>query len=108
MARHCSFATSKVEEYRSVDLAHLRRWRMLRLGKILETGTMPAIVWNTPDGQEKLGVVAGATGVLFLKRIDGERYGLFVARPHSSAAGALGSNVLGADEAVVCSTAPIA
>jgi hypothetical protein len=33
---------------------------------------------------------------------------LLFSRPHSSAAGALGSNVLGADEAVVCSTASIA
>jgi hypothetical protein len=78
MARHCSFATSKVEEWRSIDLADLRRWRMLPLGKILETGIIPAIVWATSQGRDELGVVAGATGVLFLKRIDGRRHGLFV------------------------------
>jgi hypothetical protein len=67
-----------VEEWRGIDLADLRRWGMLRLGGILETGTIPAIVWNTPDGQEKLGVVAGARSVLFIKRHDGQLYKLRV------------------------------
>ena len=78
MARHCSFSTSKVEEWRSIDLADLRRWRMLRLESFLKTGKIQAIVWTTPHGREELGVVAGASSVMFVKSIDGQLYKLLV------------------------------
>jgi MFS family permease len=57
LARPCSFATSKVEEWRAIDLANLRRWRMLNLERVIKTGNVPAIVWTTPQGREELGVV---------------------------------------------------
>ena len=71
MARPSSYATSKVEEWRSIDLANLRRWRMLDPTTIAKTGKIPAITWNTPNGADKLGVIAKSRGVLFVKR-DGQ------------------------------------
>jgi hypothetical protein len=53
----------EVEEWRSVDLADLRRWRMLDPAKMTATGKVPAVVWNTPDGLDKLGVIAQPRGV---------------------------------------------
>ena len=78
MARPCSFATSKVEEWRSIDLANLRRWRMLTPGMVARTGKIPGIYWDTPRGREQLGVVAGSTSVWFIKRHDGQLYKLAV------------------------------
>ena len=78
MARPSSFATSKVEEWRSIDLANLRRWRMLTPGMVARTGTIPGIYWDTPRGREQLGVVAGSKSVWFIKRHDGQLYRLAV------------------------------
>jgi hypothetical protein len=47
MARHCSYTTSKVEEWRSIDLADLRRWRMLD----------PARIWKSAQGVDQMGVI---------------------------------------------------
>jgi hypothetical protein len=68
MARPCRYAISKVEECRSVDLADLRRWRMLDTARIASTGKIPGVAWNTPDGLDKLGVIAQPRGVLFVRR----------------------------------------
>jgi hypothetical protein len=79
MARPCRYATSKVEECRSVDLADLRRWRMLDPARMVSTGKLPAVTWNTPDGFDKLGVIAQPRGVLFVRRDDSGQLGkLFV------------------------------
>ena len=64
MARPRSYATSKVEEWRSIDLAHLRRWRMLAP----RTGRIPAITWRTEHGIDLLGVIAQRNGVHFVRR----------------------------------------
>ena len=78
MARPCRYATSKVEEWRSVDLADLRRWRMLDPARMAATGKIPAVTWNT-DGHDKLGVIAQPRGVLFVRQDDGGQIGkLFV------------------------------
>ena len=69
MARPRSYATSTTEEIRSIDLADLRRWRMLTPGR---TG-IPAITWCTGHGIDQLGVIAQRDGVLFVRR-DGEGY----------------------------------
>jgi hypothetical protein len=58
MARPCGYTTAKVEEWRSIDLADLRRWRMLDPTTIARTGKIPAITWETPNGIDKLGVIA--------------------------------------------------
>jgi len=84
MARHRSYSTPKVEGWRSVDLADLRRWRMLDSTTIARTGKIPAITWETPKGVDKLGVIAATKigkprGVLFVKRDDqGQLGSLFV------------------------------
>ena len=79
MARPCRYAISKVEECRSVDLADLRRWRMLDTARIASTGKIPGVAWNTPDGLDKLGVIAQPRGVLFIRRDDSGQLGkLFV------------------------------
>src|SRR5215831_19393082 len=70
MARPRSYATPTTEEIRSIDLANLRRWRMLTLGRIAQTARIPAITWCT-DGIDRLGVIAQRDGVLFV-RPDGE------------------------------------
>src|SRR5262249_59956176 len=64
MARPRSYNTRKVEECRSIDLADLRRWRMLMLrdrAKIL------AVTWDTANGLDKLGVLAEPNGVMFIR-----------------------------------------
>jgi hypothetical protein len=35
-----------------------------------KTGMIPAITWNTPNGVDKLGVIAKSRGVLFVRRDD--------------------------------------
>jgi hypothetical protein len=50
MARPSSYATSKVEEWRSIDLVDLRRWGMVPPGKMAKAGKIPAITWKTPEG----------------------------------------------------------
>ena len=79
MARPCSYATSKVEEWRSIDLADLRRWGMVAAVKMVKTGRIPAIVWSTPDSADQLGVIAQPRGVLFVRQDDhGQLYKLLV------------------------------
>ena len=79
MARPCSYATSKVEEWRSIDLADLRRWRMLDANRVGSAGNIPAITCKTPNGVDKLGVIAKSRGVLFVRRDDqGQLGSLFV------------------------------
>jgi hypothetical protein len=79
MARPCRYATPKVEEWRSVDLADLRRWRMLDAARMATTGKIPAVTWNTTDGFDKLGVIAQPRGVLFVRHDDSGQLGkLFV------------------------------
>jgi hypothetical protein len=41
MARPCTYGTSKVEEWRSIDLANLRRWKMLDPTRVRRTFTDP-------------------------------------------------------------------
>jgi hypothetical protein len=80
MARPRRYATPKVEEWRSVDLADLRRWRMLDPARMTSTGKIPAVTWNTADGIHKLGVIAQPRGVLFVRCDDSGQLGkLFVA-----------------------------
>jgi hypothetical protein len=40
-------------------------------------GKIPAITWNTPNGVDKLGVIAKSRGVLFVKRDDQGQLGTF-------------------------------
>jgi hypothetical protein len=70
MARHRSYATRRVEEWRSVDLAELRRLRMLDPTRIAKTGKIPALRWKTPERLDQLGVIAKARGVMFVRRDD--------------------------------------
>jgi len=53
----------KVEEQRSVDLADPRRWRMLT-PEMGGPGRIPAIIWRTAHGIDRLGVSAQHDGVL--------------------------------------------
>jgi hypothetical protein len=79
MARHRSYSTPKVEEWRPIDLADLRRWRMLDPTKIAKTGKIPAITWKTPERVHQLGVIAKPHGVVFIRRDDHGQLGkLFV------------------------------
>jgi hypothetical protein len=79
MARHCSYTTPKVEEWRSVDLAELRRLRMLDPTRIAKTGKIPAVTWKTPERLDQLGVIARPHGVLIIRRDDHGQLGkLFV------------------------------
>jgi hypothetical protein len=32
---------------------------MLKLGMVALTGEIPALTWNTPEGRDQLGVIAG-------------------------------------------------
>jgi hypothetical protein len=71
MARPSRYATSLVEHHRSTDLAWLQRWGMLAPDSLAKTKRVPAITWSTPQGQDKLGVIAKSDGVLLVKRDDG-------------------------------------
>jgi hypothetical protein len=62
--------TSKVEGWRSIDLADLRRWGMLDPTLVARTGKMLAIERNTPNGLDQLGVIAKPRALLLLKRDD--------------------------------------
>ena len=75
MAWHRSYTTPKVEEWRSVDLAELRRLRMLDPTRIAKSGKIPALTWKTPERPDQLGVIAKARGVLFVRRDDGGQFG---------------------------------
>ena len=51
-----------------MDLADLRRWRMFTPGMVAKTGKIPAVVWTTSGGHDKLGVISRPNGVLFVRR----------------------------------------
>jgi len=70
MARPRSYATSIVEEIRSIDLADLRRWGMLDPARVGRKGAIPAVTWRHATGIEQLGVIAERDGVLFIRRDD--------------------------------------
>ncbi len=67
MGRPSSYPPT-VEQLRAIDLADLRRWRMLIPGLVAKTGKIPAVVWTTPGGHDKLGVISRPNGVLFVRR----------------------------------------
>jgi hypothetical protein len=70
-------AAGRCERWRSIDLADLRRWGLL---KPIVSGTVRAIVWDVDGRVDRLGVVPGASGVRFIKRDDqGQLWGTFVA-----------------------------
>jgi len=46
------------------------RWRMLDPTKVARSGKIPAITYNTPNGVDKLGVLAKSDGLLFVRRDD--------------------------------------
>ena len=91
-------AASKCEQWRSIDLADLKRMGLL---KPIVGGRIRAITWkNDHGGLDKLGVIPSAGGIRFVKRDDqGKLVGVFVAYTHTPrclAAFASGSHVLGA------------
>jgi hypothetical protein len=52
---------------------------MLDPTKVAMSGKIPAITWNTPNGVDKLGVLAKSDGLLFVRRDDQGQLGqLFV------------------------------
>jgi hypothetical protein len=52
---------------------------MLDPARMASTGKISAVTWNTPDGFDKLGVIAQPRGVLFVRRDDSDQLGkLFV------------------------------
>jgi hypothetical protein len=52
---------------------------MLDRKKLASIGKIPVVTWNTPDGFDKLGVIAQPRGVLFVRRDDSGQLGrLFV------------------------------
>ena len=69
-------AAGKVEHWRSIDLAELKRMGLL---KPIAGGNIRAVVWNVDGRVDELGVIPGAKGVRFIKRdADGQLWGLFV------------------------------
>ena len=81
-AHHLGSA-DKVEHWRAIDLADLRRMGLL---KPIVDGRIRAITWkNDQGGLDKLGIIPSAAGIRFVKRDDkGELAGLFVAFTHTS------------------------
>jgi hypothetical protein len=70
-------AAGKVEHWRSIDLADLRRMGLL---KPITGGRIRAIMWNVDGWLDKLGVIPEVNGVRFIKRDkEGQLRGLFVA-----------------------------
>jgi hypothetical protein len=76
-------AASKCEEWRSIDLADLKRMGLL---KPIVDGRIRAITWKRNDGGlDKLGIIPSAKGIQFVKRDDeGKLAGLFVAYTHTT------------------------
>jgi hypothetical protein len=70
-------AASKCEEWRSIDLADLKRMGLL---KPIIDGRIRAITWKTDDGGlDKLGIIPSAKGIQLVKRDDeGKLAGFFV------------------------------
>jgi hypothetical protein len=62
----------------AIDLADLRRWRMLDPARIGKTGKVPALTWKTPERLDQLGVIAGPRGVMFIRRDDHGQIGKLV------------------------------
>src|SRR5215471_10836257 len=75
-------AAGKVEDWRAIDLADLKRMGLL---KPIVGGRIKAIVWkNDQGGLDKLGIIPSAKGIQFVKRDDeGKLAGLFVAYTHT-------------------------
>src|SRR5215471_36612 len=76
-------AAGKVEDWRAIDLADLKRMGLL---KPIVGGRIKAIVWkNDQGGLDKLGIIPSARGIQFVKRDDeGKLAGLFVGYTHTS------------------------
>lgn len=69
-------AAGKVEHWRGIDLAELRRMGLL---KPITGGRIRAIVWNVDGRVDKLGVIPLPHGIRFIKRDEhGNLRGLFV------------------------------
>jgi hypothetical protein len=81
MARPRSYNTRKVEEYQSIDLADLRRWRMLASR---DRTRIPAVTWSTPEGLDQLGVLAEPSGVTFIRHRQGHLEKMFIAFAYSA------------------------
>jgi hypothetical protein len=76
-------AASKCEQWRSIDLADLRRVWLL---KPIVGGRIRAIRWkNAGDGLHELGITPAANGIRFVKHDDQDKLvGVFVAYTHTS------------------------
>jgi len=70
-------AAGKVEHWRAIDLADLKRMGLL---KPIVDGRIKAITWKRDDaGLDKLGIIPSAIGIRFIKRDEeGTLAGLFV------------------------------
>jgi len=70
-------AAGKVEDWRAIDLADLKRMGLL---KPIVGGRIKAIVWkNDQGGFDRLGIIPSARGIQFVKRDgEGKLAGLFV------------------------------
>jgi hypothetical protein len=75
-------SADKVEHWRAIDLADLRRMGLLRP---VVNGRIKAITWkNDHGGLDMLGIVPSPRGIRFVKRDDqGKLAGLFVAYTHT-------------------------
>jgi hypothetical protein len=75
-------AAGKCEEWRSIDLADLKRMGLLRP---IVNGRIRALTWkNDNGGLDKLGIIPIAKGIVFVKRDDeGKLVGLFVGYTHT-------------------------
>ena len=75
-------AADKVEQWRSIDMADLKRMGLL---KPIVGGRIRAITWKRDDGGlDRLGIIPSARGIQFVKRDDeGKLAGLFVAYTHT-------------------------
>jgi len=71
-------AAGKVEHWRAIDLANLRRMGLL---KPIVGGRIRAIRWKNANGRlHELGIIPAADGIRFVKRNDeGKLVGVFVA-----------------------------
>jgi len=76
-------AADKCEQWRSIDLAHLKRMGLL---KPIAGGRIKAIVWKNDQGRfDKLGIIPSPGGIRFVKRDDeGKLAGMFVAYTHTA------------------------
>src|SRR5262249_29945856 len=103
---HHLSAADKCEQWRSIDLAHLKRMGLL---KPIAGGRIKAITWKYDQGGlDKLGIIPSPAGIRFVKRDDeGKLAATFVAYTHtpiSLAASASGSVALDAEGPPASST----